>query len=152
LACWAGLVAGALSLLAYIPCAVKPVVVGNQKRVFVLGRGALAFYWQPEFGSMPGDFKDLDPGAGGPEWWRWLPKWDEPERDAPQARKKNMGVVIVPLWVPGVLGLVCLYWLLPERTAWHTCAKCAYDLKAVPKKDGVRVCPECGTRAGGGAP
>ena len=38
LACWAGVLLGAACLLAYIPCFIKPVVVGDQKRVFVLAR------------------------------------------------------------------------------------------------------------------
>src|SRR5215471_16628059 len=145
LACWAGVLIGAAALLAYVPCAFRTTVVGSPERVMVLGRGALAFYWQPNVNGAwyPGMFTGLDPEADGPRWWRWLPKWIEPGPDGNATTRRTMGELIVPLWMPGLLGLLCVYWLLPERPPWHTC-ECGYDLRAVPAKEGRRTCPECG--------
>jgi hypothetical protein len=150
-ACRAGVALGAAAALAYIPCLMGGIVAGSPMRSFVLARGAATVYWQPlPAGAWsPGMYMGLDPGAGGPGWWRWLPRWVEPDPVGTSNPTRAMGEFSLPLWMPAALGLLCLYWLLPERGPSHTC-ECGYDLRAVPRKEGKVTCPECGRTGGAG--
>lgn len=145
-ACWVGVLIGLAALAGYASCLRRPMVAGSTERAVVLGRGTVSFYWAATVPGAwtPGMYIGLDPGAGGPGWWRWLPKWVEPTPPKTSAQSYTMGEFTVPLWMPAALGLLCLYWLLPERGPWHLCEKCGYDLRAVPRKDGRLICPECG--------
>lgn len=149
-ACWLGVPIGVAALAGYAVCLWKPVAVGSMQRVVVVGRGTVGFYWQSNvIGAWnPGMYSGLDPGAGGPGWWRWIPKWQEPDPPSFTNPSRAMGEFVVPLWMPLAFGVLCVYWLLPERGPWHVCAECGYDLRAVPRKDGKLVCPECGNAAG----
>ena len=109
-------------------------------------------------GQYPIDFRDvnLDEGYSGVNayrngdpgiatgWSRWLPKWVEPKAPSPQVGFGPIGEFIMPLWIPTAFGLLCAYFLLPERGPRHLCEKCKYDLRAVPAKAGLITCPECG--------
>lgn len=143
-ACWLGVAVGAVALLTYIPCVFTTVALGDANRSVILGRGAVALYWRPV--GMAGTTGVLDPGSWQGGWWRWLPRYHEPDWTSANIPSMTQSELVLPLWLPAAIGLVCLYVLLPERGPAHLC-ECGYDVSAVPAKDGRRVCPECGRGA-----
>jgi hypothetical protein len=81
--------------------------------------------------------------------WLWLPAFDVRDRSA----TSSTGYLIVPVWLPVLLGAVCLYTRLAPDAAPGTCRKCGFDLSGVPAlpDDAARVrCPECGQVGGKG--
>ena len=140
-----GVALGALSLVAFIVSVVTPLggAYALGARSFILARGSVAFYWQGSSFVSYSSFPNGDPGAGS---WRVLPKWVDLEGSFPSGFGHS-GEFILPLWIPTAIGLLCAYFLLPERGPRHLCAKCNYDLSAVPPKNGRTTCPECGTIA-----
>jgi hypothetical protein len=147
-ALWIGVGIGALALVALVVSAVRPI--GHQfaggGRSLILARGSINFYWQPSvFSTGLSVYQNGDAGVV-PGWWRWLPKWIEPEPSSTSGFG-HVGEFVMPLWIPAAFGLLCLYSLLPERGPRSVCDKCSYDLRAVPAVNGRTTCPECGTIA-----
>lgn len=144
-ATWAGVAIGALSLIAFIVSVVTPLsgVHALGARSLSLARGSVAYYWQGSSFVSFSSFPNGDPGTG---WWRVLPKWVDIEGPS-TVGFGHPGEFILPLWIPTALGLLCAYFLLPERGPRHLCAKCNYDLNAIPQSNGRTTCPECGTIA-----
>ena|ERR1051326_5563002 len=147
-ACWAGAGLGAACLLALGASAIVSISILNDPcRVVILGRGSLGVYWQERTFSLPNG-SPLPMSAPGGTMWRWLPKWRETGvASMGSYSRETPGEFVLPLWVPGVFGLWCLYRLLPERGPLGACGKCGYDVRAVPAKNGQVVCPECGMAA-----
>jgi hypothetical protein len=144
----AGVGIGALSLLALVVSAFHTFSIAHASggRSIVLARGSINVYWDPGPAAPFTIYTNNDPAFYS--WWRWLPKLVEPESASPQRGFGRMGEFVLPLWMPCALGLVCLYYLLPESGPRTQCGKCGYDLRGIPKTPGKPLtCPECGTHA-----
>lgn len=61
--------------------------------------------------------------------------------------RAQAGAAEVALWkllIPAAALTALLWWSAPRRGPGYLCATCRYDLRAIPARDGLVTCPECG--------
>lgn len=142
-----GLVVGAAGLLGYLFSLAGAVTISMQNREFTLGGGAVQAKWSIWSAPVPGVAPPVPPRfavsfESGRRWW-WAPLWVQPYE-----KVYNYGTLVVPLWMPVLLGLVCGYLSLPEGFGPGRCKRCGYDVRALPAVGGRMTCPECGLASG----
>ena len=141
---WGGLVAGAAAALGYVFSLIGEVTLRLGEREWIVGGGAMRTRWDirpPPAGPVSPPPTPRPSGvyfASGVRWW-WSPYWRESDAGA-----RVPGTMIVPLWLPLLLGLVCGYFTLSAGFGPGRCARCGYDLRGVRAAGGRTACPECG--------
>src|SRR4051812_35662866 len=116
-ALWCGLGGGAAAALLYLlSLAVTIQRVAGGERVQI-GSGALVGSHASQ--GIPLGWSVSSVSSG----WYFLPRW----RDQPG----SVDWIVLPLWVPLALGLLCGYFLLPKDPAPGHCPACGFDLRAL---------------------
>ena len=108
-----GLVIGAAGVLGYLFSLIGAVEIRSRQREFTFGGGAVQAKWGIWSAPTPGVTPPLPPRLAvsfdsDPRWW-WAPMWVQPWE-----KIYGYGTLVVPFWMPLLLGLACGYFSLPE--------------------------------------
>lgn len=154
---WAGLALGALGILGYALALFVSIYHDAGNRIAFFGRGAITVQYaiQRPVVLVPGSNSISTPTSPPPPagWaaerpgtrpWRWLLRQTDPTGGGP-------GLLVVPYWIPVLIGLFALYAALPPgapKPSDARCPSCRFDLSTAPPIELRHIhvrCPECGT-------
>ena len=143
--CWAGVAAGFLALGLLVFTCFASFSWRSPSRAVTIAAGGMRVEWEFPVGGQTGTALAWGSGAG---LFHWLPQCSAAHTVVVGTGKSwEAGQLVIPFWFPILIGLFCIYRMLPETGRAGKCPGCSFDLKGAPEVEVKRAhvrCPECG--------